>query len=288
MTPGLHKITAEQYHADCAPQPSLSCSIAKILLRESPRKARHSHPRLNKNYTAEHADRFDLGTCAHAVLLENDASKIVIVQADDWRTKAAKEKRAEARAFGKTPLLERHYDQVRAMVDAALAFIADSEIAEAWHAADAEVMGLWCEGNGKSPIWLRCLFDKLAPKLCAIFDYKSTEGIVAPEPFSRFLVRMDYHIQEAFYRRGARSLGIERPSFTFLAQSVEPPYECTLHGCDPALQEIADAEVERAIDIWRQCITKNSWPSYGSGISYAVPTAFMISDYEQRLMGETV
>lgn len=279
MNQGFHAIDAEKYHADeLVSAPSLSCGTAKTLLYESPRMAWFSHPKLNKNYRERHEAKFDIGTTAHAVLLENDASKLVIVKADDWRTKAAREERIAAYAARKTPILERHYDGVREMVDAALAFIAESTIADQWHAAKSEVTGLWQEG----PTWLRCRFDKLSPELAWIGDYKTTET-AAPGPFSRQIVRMGYHIQESFYRRSARSLGVGDPQFVFLAQSVEAPYECTLHGCDPALQEIADAEVERAIGMWRQCIAKNHWPSYGAEIHYALPTGFMMSEHEVRM-----
>jgi hypothetical protein len=281
VSPGFHSnIPADVYHADPAPRPSLSSSLAQVLLRESPRKAWFSHPRLNKDYREQYSSTFDLGTCAHSVLLENDASRIVIVEADDWRTKAAKEQRGQARAEGKTALLSRHYDNVRLMVDAALAFIEETEIADAWHTAESEVTGIALEPSG---VWLRCRFDKLAKAQGGIFDYKSTED-ASPEAFSRQIVRMGYHIQEAFYRRVARDLMVMAPDFIFLAQSVEPPHECTVHRCDPALQEIADAKVEEAIATWRHAITKNEWPSYGGEINIVVPPAYMIAEHEGRLL----
>jgi hypothetical protein len=194
MSPGFHEnVPADVYHADPAPRPSLSASLINVLLTESPRKAWHCHPKLNPDFREEHDSKFDLGTCAHAVLLENDASKIVIVQADDWRTKAAKEQRDLARAAGKTPLLERHYDDVRKMVDIALAFIEESEIAEFWHAGKSEVTGVSLEPSG---VWLRCRFDRIAAGHRVIIDYKTTVD-ASPDPFSRLLVRMGYHIQDS-------------------------------------------------------------------------------------------
>lgn len=278
MTPGYHRMTAEAYHADPAPQPSLSSSIARILLSESPYKAWYSHPRLNPAYQERHEDKFDMGTASHAMLLENDASRIVTVEADDWRTKAAKEAREAARAAGKTALLARHHAAVSKMVDVAKAFIAQSEIAEYWSQAESEVTATWQE-NG---VWLRCRFDRLANDRRCIMDYKST-GDAAPEPFSRQLVRMGYHFQDAFYRRAVRALGGKEPSFVFLVQSVEAPHECSLHGCDPALREIADLEVQTAIDQWRQCLTSNKWPSHGGRIHWAIPTNWQMTMHEQRL-----
>jgi hypothetical protein len=279
MTPGFHAgIPSEQYHADPAPQPSLSSSLAVTLLRESPFKAWHCHPRLNPHFRQKHDGKFDIGTCSHSVLLERDESKIVIVDADDWRTKLAKEQREAARAAGKTALLARHYDDVRKMVDAARAFIKQSEIAPYWEQADSELTGIWREG----PIWLRCRMDRITHDRRVIIDYKSTTD-AAPEPFSRLLVRMDYHVQDAFYRRGARALGAPDPKFVFLAQSCEEPYECSLHACDPALQEIADAQVEEAIGLWRACSTKDHWPSHGTRIHYAMAPNYLMTEHEMRL-----
>lgn len=278
MTPGFHEIPAWQYHADPCVVPSLSASIAVKLLRGSPLKAWHSHPRLNPDYRETHDGKFDLGTSAHGVLLENDASNIVIVKADDWRTKAAKEQRAAAYAAGKTPLLERHHAAVTRMVDVARVFVAQSEIAEHWSSAQSEVTGIANEGK----VWLRCRFDRITHNRRVIMDYKTTEDS-SPDSFSRLLVRMGYHIQDAFYRRVARNLGVVGPRFVFLAQEVEPPHECALHACDPALEEIADAEVELAIRSWRECIERKQWPSYGGRIHYATPTAWQIAEHEMRL-----
>ncbi|WP_242401117.1 hypothetical protein [Acetobacter okinawensis] len=46
-TPGIYDLPEAQYHADPCPTPSLSNSVARILLDESPMHAHFSHPRLN-------------------------------------------------------------------------------------------------------------------------------------------------------------------------------------------------------------------------------------------------
>jgi hypothetical protein len=278
MDQGFHaNVPAAQYHSDPAPEPSLSSSIAKILLTESPLKAWHSHPLLNPAYRSEESGTFDLGTAAHAMLLEGEGN-IFVCEFDDWRTKAAKEQRDEARAMGKTPLLARRAAAVKRMVGVAQAFIESSEIAELWPDADSEMTGIWQERD----VWLRCRFDRITKYRRAIFDYKSTTD-ASPDGFSRQIVRMGYHLQDAFYRRGAQALSAASPKFIFLAQSVEPPHECTLHGCDPALQEIADAEIDRAVGLWRECITRDKWPSYGGRVHWAVPPVYLMSQHEQRL-----
>lgn len=278
MTPGYHRMSADKYHADPCIVPSLSSSIAQILLSESPRKAWFSHPRLNPAFAAKEDAKFDIGTAAHAMLLEG-VNVIEMCDFDDWRTKDAKAQRDAARAAGKIPLLRRHRDDVVAMVAAAESFIQHSEIADYWKDGDSELVGI-CEEKG---VWLRVRLDRISASRRFIGDYKSTTD-ATPEPFSRQIVRMGYHIQEAFYRRVVRNLGSVGPRFVFVAQSCEPPYECSLHGCDPALQEIADAEVQRAIDLWRECSSTKNWPSHGGRIHWALPPSYMMKEYEQRLM----
>lgn len=278
MTPGYHRIQMAKYLADPCVVPSLNASIAQVLLNESPRKAWHSHPKLNPAFQDKRDEgKFDIGIASHAMLLEG-IDVIETCDFDDWRKKEAQERRDAARAAGKIPLLRRHRDAVVAMVSTAEAFIKHSEVGEYWPDAESEITAV-CEERG---VWMRCRMDKVTKNRRFIFDYKSTTD-ATPEPFSRQLVRMGYHIQEAFYRRIARNLGAVGPRFVFLAQSVEPPYECSLHGCDEALQEIAEAEVERAVTMWRQCVSTKQWPSHGARIHWALPPTYMMKEHEMRL-----
>ena len=41
---GIYTLSAEAYHADPCPEPSLSASIANVLLQRSPAHARIQHP----------------------------------------------------------------------------------------------------------------------------------------------------------------------------------------------------------------------------------------------------
>src|SRR3972149_5802627 len=69
-------------------------------------------------YEHEDSERFDLGRAAHAYLLEGE-SGFAIIEAADWRTKAAKEARDAARAAGKIPLLADRWGDVQGMALAA-------------------------------------------------------------------------------------------------------------------------------------------------------------------------
>jgi hypothetical protein len=116
---GDHVVTsAADYHADPCPAPSLTASIANILINESPAHARAAHPRLNPNFVRAEESRFELGTVLHQLILEG-IDNAHVVHADSWRTAAAKEARDEARAHGRVPLLAAQYDEAKRAVDAA-------------------------------------------------------------------------------------------------------------------------------------------------------------------------
>jgi hypothetical protein len=174
-------------------------------------------PRLNPAFARKEESKFDIGTASHAMLLEG-LNVIQVCEFDDWRTKDARAMRDAARHAGKVPLLKKHRDDVVAMVAAAEGFIQHSEIAEYWPDGESELTAI-CEERG---VWLRCLLDRITKRRRFIFDYKSTED-ASPDTFGRQIVRMGYHIQEAFYRRVVRNLGEISPRFVFLAQSCEPP-----------------------------------------------------------------
>lgn len=281
--PGFYVgVGADAYHADPCPEPSLSSSLAKVLLTESPLKARVKHPRLSPgNVDEEEADpKFDLGTVCHALLLEG-VDLMEVVDAKDWRTNAAKEKRAAARAAGKIAVLTHQSENVNRMLAVALEFISQSEIASSWDDAESEVVGIAREGD----VWLRCMFDRITRDRTFIMDYKTTGSGVDPVSFGRTMQSLGYPVQEAMYRRIARDLGgVEAPRFVFLAQSDERPFECALYGCTPAMQEIADAEVERAIQTWRGCVTTGNWPSHGGRVHWLDPAPWMLKAHEQRII----
>jgi hypothetical protein len=97
MKQGIHFDVDEAiYHADPCPKPSLSCSLAKIIWKESSLHAWEAHPKLNPDYEPTNKRIFDLGSASHAVLLERGESKLVVIDADSYRTNKSKHERNEA------------------------------------------------------------------------------------------------------------------------------------------------------------------------------------------------
>ncbi len=102
---GIHyDVAAARYHADPCVKPSLSSSIAKILLEKTPRHAWYAHPRLNPDFAANTDTKFDLGSVVHELMLGKGVGYAVI-KAADYRAKTAQAARQAAREEGKVPLL---------------------------------------------------------------------------------------------------------------------------------------------------------------------------------------
>lgn len=282
MTPGFHQIEEAAYHADPCPEPSLSSTIARVLIDKSPMHAFLAHPRLSPQTPEDDStERMDFGAAAHDVLLEGGTGKIMLVDAEDWRTKAAREARDKARADGLVPVLPKQYDRIMAMVNAARGFINLSELKGLWDTGGPERTIVWQEDG----IWLRARLDWITADHKIVLDYKTCES-AQPDAFIRQLARMNYDLQAAFYRRGVIALTGEVPLWSFLAQEADAPHACSLVGMSESYWAIADAKVERAIKIWRECMRTGRWPAYGTRIHYATPPTWVMAEHEANLQGE--
>ena len=285
--PGIYQINADVYHADPCPEPSLSSSVARALLAQSPLHAWTAHPRLNPNYAETETSRFDLGSAAHALFLERDPEQVVVVDTADWRTKAAREAREAARADGKFAILAAHHADVTAMVERANEFLGQSELTD--FAFEAERTVVWVDNEA----WCRARPDLLAlssvftDRAC-IVDYKTTDS-AAPDAFCRQIGRMGYDVQAAFYQRGVQeAAGLNQtPVFVFLAQEITPPYACSLVGLSNTWQEIGARKAERAIETWALCMKSGRWPAYQTRIHYAEPPQWEIAEYEAALLADS-
>src|SRR6266446_227190 len=149
-TPGIYTIPASEYHQDPCVQPSLSAHIATILIQQSPLHAKSTHPRLTENPVREEAAHLDLGRLCHALMLEGE-DIAVIIEADNYRTKAAQEARDAARLAGKCPLLAHEMVEVTAMMQACRTQLdAHKDASDAFRNGKPEQVLVWKEFNS---IW---------------------------------------------------------------------------------------------------------------------------------------
>ena len=268
------------YHADPVEGGSLSCSMAKLIIRPAgPAKLRQylDGPR-------EYKKVFDYGQAAHALVLGCGAELVAIpdeILASNGAisTKAAKDFVAEARDNGQLPLKSTDIEHIKAM---ALQLVYSSDamaIIEADH-AEHEVSAF--RVDEVSGVWLRCRFDTIAPAI--VGDYKTTVD-ANPATFARKAYDLGYHMQHAWYLDMSVALGLTDPDapFKFVAQEKEAPYCVSVVQLDDDYLAIGRRDNRRAIDLYAECVAADTWPGYPSGTHVVAPPPWAIDEVNSTL-----
>lgn len=294
LQPGIHRIPMEQYLGDPCVVPALSSSVAHTLISKSPHHAWFDHPRLNPKHEQKERSDFDIGTCAHAVLLERSEEKLAIIDPNDyvgpkggvpkgWTNNDIKRARDIARLEGKTPILKENAEAVREMVGVCREFVKRSEIAGIFEDGEAELTMIWTEG----PTWLKARPDWLTKDQSILLHYKTTGAKAEPESFGRtMLINMGYDMAAAFYERGLYAMDSDgernAPTSVFLVQESDPPYACSLIGLAPELADLASRKVERAVSLWERCMKSGKWPAYPTRICYIEPKPWQVAEFDEK------
>jgi PDDEXK-like domain of unknown function (DUF3799) len=263
--PGVYDIPADDYHRDPCPEPSLSSSIAKLLVDATPMHAKAKHPRLTVGAVVENKREFDIGSAAHQLVL-GDVDRIVAHGFDDYRKKEAQEVRDAAWKAGKIPLKPKEMRAVQAMHAAAEKQIAaHKEAAGAFHDGHPERTLVWREGAA----WCRARLDWLPGILNVFYDYKTTTDASPDAWGGRQLFNLGFDMQVGFYRRGIHAvLKRHDPQVRFIVQEIEPPYALSVIGLSPTALAFADMRAAKAVKIWQQCMAADRWPGYPDRTAY--------------------
>ena len=283
MMAGIYpQVRIEDYVRDCfhVGPPSLSASIANVLLTTSPSHAWHAHPRLNPKWAQKSTEATDLGSIAHALLLEGDRSKVVVVNADDWRTKSAKEAREAARSDGKLPVLANKMAAVEEMVAVAMGALGRSELGTtAFLREDVEQTLLWEEDG----VLLRTRPDWLSPTRKIILDYKSVKRTAEPNVWARGpMLALGHYLQTVLGLHAMAAIGITRCAFVFMVQEITAPYAVSFVGLSPAFLDFAEHRLIDAKNQWKHCLDTDTWPSYPPRICWAEPPAWVVNQAEEK------
>jgi hypothetical protein len=293
-TPGIYDLTHDQYHADPCAIPSLSCSIAKVLIRRTPRHAWQAHARFG-NVGMVPTRVMDDGSTIHAMML-GQAHLIDPIRAvygakhknagkpvTDYLTNDAKAERDEIREMGRIPVLHHRLPELIRCKTAALRQLESAEDGEVFLAPGRNEV---CAVSREDDVLLRCLVDRLpdAPILAA-GDLKCTEMSASPGGWDRRL-QTEYAFQDAFYRRTLRGAeGFERPPMRFGVIELDPPHGTVIMSAAETLRTIAEAEVERAIQLWRRCMRANEWPFYGTQTNWIEAAGWQIAQNDDFVVG---
>ena len=252
FAPGIYPgITNAAYHADAA----LGSTSLKTLATRTPAHYQHdkAHPKSS--------DAFTLGTAAHSLILEDDDSDVLVVEAENWLTKAAKESKAWALADGKQPLLAKEWAQVVAMRDAVMAHPVAGKLFTG-HKAEQSVF--WDEDG----LMLKCRPDAWQPGL--LIDLKTCAS-ADPNEFGKVAHSFGYHQSAAHYIDGVKASTGEELPFHFVLVEKTDPYLVSVVELDWEAVNIGRALNELAKRIYQECVESGIWPGYPTAEPVSLP-----------------
>lgn len=240
------------YHSDPVEGGSLSSSGAKTILK-SP-----------AHYIWERANRvektaYDVGHAVHSAVLGVGA-EIVQLDFPDWRTKAAQTAKEDVYAQGKTPLLAKDYEPIKAMSESILAHPIARTLLERPGKAEQSLFAQ----DPESGVWLRARIDYLpdaSDEQTIIVDLKTSVS-ADPRDFSRSAAEYGYDIQAVWYESLLNLVRESDTSFRFVVVEKSAPYLVSVVELDAEYAQIGRSRMRRAIDTFKECVDKNEWPGY--------------------------
>jgi len=271
MTAGIvHGMSDAEYHS----KPELSSTEARLLL-QSPAKYRW---RKDNPPLVDDSPKFDIGKAVHAKVLGQGA-EVVVVEADDWRSKAARDARQEARDAGKAPLLTREFEAVNAMAEAVLSNATARALLS--QAGDTEV-SLFTDVDGV-PTRSRFAFlpEQSGARTVAV-DLKTTVD-ASKKAFEASVARYEYPVQRAWYLDDWRVLtGETNAEMVFCAVEKEPPYLVATYQVPTVWAEKGHVMAQRARELWAECTASGVWPGYPEQIQLLDEPVWHVYDFEEK------
>lgn len=268
---GFREVAAADYHADrVADGPTLSASVAKAIVGQSPWHGWLRHPRLGAG-AAESTPDQDRGTLLHALTLEKGREQVVAVAAKDFRTKLAQEIRDRARAEGKTPVLAAEFDAALETAGAIRAAVAAETGVDLLAEGRREQVVVWEEATAHGVIRCRGMLDwsRFSARDGLVLDLKTCQD-AHPRACAAHVLKYGHHLQAAAYASGVAKVlpDLEgRVDFAWVFVEVVPPPRravVTVARPDGLMQELGRSRWRRACETWAKCLKENHWPAYES------------------------
>jgi hypothetical protein len=285
----IAKLTMREY-LDTA---RVSSGMCQTIDAQSPLHAWYDSP-WNPNRERRESTPADIGTYAHACLLEGGLASVRVFDPADfpnakgegvasgWTNKAIKSARDEARAAGQIPILREDFDAVVQMVNTAKEYLACSELSGILEGGEAEVTILFEQRDVKC----KARADFVSGKTC--LSYKTTTATANPGVWARTrLPSLD--IASVFYERAvAAGYGITGVSCIHLVQEQSPPYACSLVALAEGWRDLAAAKLDAALAAWRAWMDGAVATPYDGRVAYAEPKAWDITEFEERQMAKVL
>jgi len=264
----LKDFPESDYHAQTGSDtPLFSYSVAKTINSKSAYHAWLEHPLLG-NQPRESTKAVDKGSIIHGLLL-GSGQEIVVIEADSFRTNAAKELRDLAYSEEKIPILEKDWTALIEGVET-IKYNIKQLAPYFFEPHESELSVRWEMDNG---VKCQSRFDFVQPKdgRLKIIDLKSTKD-ANPNELDRDIIKFGYDIQETMYMDcGAKTWPdmAGRIDWEFIFVEPEPPYMVSVIETDSSMSWLGEHKLQRSSDKWAECLKIKKgqpWPGYGRQI----------------------
>jgi PDDEXK-like domain of unknown function (DUF3799) len=196
----------------------------------------------------------------HSLVLGTD-EPYIRVDASDWRTKAAQEVKAQARANGQVALLASAFDKAAAMAESVLANVEARALLEADGGTEESIF--WDRAHGDGLVKMRARLDKVAmtPQGATLVDVKTTVS-ADPRRFAQSVTAYGYAMQNVVYLDGWETIAEYPADFKFVVVEKEPPFLTAVYTLDRDFLAWGASEYHRGLDTFVACSAADVWPSY--------------------------
>lgn len=300
---GIHRdIPHQTYLDDPCERPSLSASMAGVLLNRSPWHGFQAHPRLSQVAPgalgeAEETDGAEeddspaqrkakgTGTLIHALVLGGGAEFVTVQKTDkktglvedagNFMTDSAKAHRDQILAEGKIPVIGSKFREAEALaakIRERITLPSLREVTVVWESG-----GVLCRGR----------IDAAELNPVQLYDLKTCPNALRSAT-GNHAVDFGLHIQEASYTDAMETL------FPDLAGKVPPmkfvfvetgTCEWVIRTLDHELREEGRHQWERAKALWGACLASGVWPGYSREVQSIECPHRVKMEREARLEG---
>lgn len=274
---GFHRISKAEYLADPAPEPSLSSSIAKMLVSQSAAHAWCAHPR-GANHRKDPTAAMLNGTLIDSLLCGGDTEIVelpeelpdskgkMVPTRDKFLLDSAKKWRDDHAAAGRLPVSRDDYRYAKTAVEHIRENLFIRHKLEL--NGESQVSGLWQSEGG---VWCRMRMDHWKAHEGLILDVKTADD-ANPRALGNRCFAFGYDIQDAAYREGVETLipdlaGRARMLFVFC--ETTPPFETVVEPMAGTMRAVGASRWKAAVRKWGECVKSGKFPGYeteGTGI----------------------
>ena len=267
---------AADYHQDPGETPTLSSTIARLLLSSTPAHAKARHPRLSDYPLPASTRAMTTGTAVHQILLRDD--RIDVIEVNDFKSKAAREARDATLADGRVPISRPMWDEAETIAGRVLEQMAGLNVKPTpFTAGQAEHVIRFVDSGAQC----RSMLDWLRDDRATIDDLKTTGLTADPAQWGRKLFKTGFDVQAAFYVRAVEAAYGVTPTFRWVVVETKPPYPVSVVQLTERAMESARVKVDAAISIWNECLASGVWPAYSADVFEADVPGWMADEADR-------